>query len=482
MKLAVLVMCGGQGKRLWPLSSAAQPKQFLAYPQQYSLFVQTLQRNYLDGFAQIDYIIVTSKEYEQQVRAELEIFLAWLADAQNKLAAKVNFFLVLEEVGRNTFPALQAGLFTYLNTVKQPADYLLVTPSDHYIAGDYATDLQQALAKCSTSREVLPLNSVQVQELAQAAAKVAASGSSDSALLAQLAPNLPCICSLGVTPSEPSTELGYIWNRSGEVVFLEKPDLVQAQALLAQNQAAGGQLVLWNTGIWVGLLAKVSKLVESFGRREVFAGLVGELERKLVDKLENKLEDKVQLGETNASSASLYRVVFPAQKATQLPVESLDKALMEKIRLSCHPASFTWSDLGSWTAVTRLAQKVPEATLEQAPAAKLDDAALQPSNVQQASAVPVHQQHLKQQEHNLLAGRVHAHQVTNSFIRSYQKPIIAIGVDNLAIIENEDYIVVTALDRIDEARVLAEQAAASEQDREAALKQSTTSQAQNKNG
>lgn len=185
-----VVLSGGSGTRLWPLSTASVPKQFATLIDQRSLFGLTLTR--LDAEPPI---VVTSEAHLDLVRKTASI--------ENVTLGKV----ITEPVARNTAPAAIAAAL-----VADPEDVLVILPSDHLI-GDV-----MAFTKAINT-----------------AAEYASDG----------------IVAFGVKPRRPETGYGYI--KVGERLdtaaridqFLEKPDLVRARELVD----GGGHL--WNSGIFV---------------------------------------------------------------------------------------------------------------------------------------------------------------------------------------------------------------------------------------
>ena len=188
-----VVLCGGSGTRLWPLSRKSFPKQFVPLMQGKSLLQLTLERLSRLG---AEVMIVTAEEHR---------FLA----AQAMGDARVQGRMILEPVARNTAPAMALAALQ-----AQPQDLLLFCPADHHIPD--AEHFAATIAKGVPA--------------AQAGALV----------------------TYGVMPTFPSTAYGYIEYRpiDGQEAcrverFIEKPDAVKAEALLLQGQVA------WNAGIFL---------------------------------------------------------------------------------------------------------------------------------------------------------------------------------------------------------------------------------------
>src|SRR5450755_1995173 len=198
-----VILAGGSGTRLWPLSRALHPKQFLAIAGEQTLFQQAALR--LAGLAGADIevaapCVVANEEHRFTVVDQL-------------LGAGIEpETVLLEPVGRNTAPALTLAA---LQATRDAADpILVVTPADHAIENDaaFTTALRRAVA-------------------------TAAGGS---------------LVVLGVRPDRPETGYGYIRAGVGGgataapvAAFVEKPDPATAGRYLAE----GGYY--WNSGMFV---------------------------------------------------------------------------------------------------------------------------------------------------------------------------------------------------------------------------------------
>ena len=118
-KLRPIVLAGGSGKRLWPLSTKERPKQFISFFGEYSLFDLTLQRlNKASLFK--NPIIVTSEEY-----------LSYVEDSITRTGIEPEK-IILEPFSKNTFPAISLAVITAL--LKEKDENFIATPSDQYIS------------------------------------------------------------------------------------------------------------------------------------------------------------------------------------------------------------------------------------------------------------------------------------------------------------------------------------------------------------
>ena len=199
--LQPVVMAGGSGTRLWPLSRAQFPKQFLVLQGERSLFQQAAQR--LASLAAPDiHVAPTCVVGNEEHRF---LVLEQLREIQIGGAT-----LLLEPMGRNTAPAMTLAALQAVDSGADPV--LAVTPADQTVVDE--TAFTAAL---------------------QRAVRLAADGA---------------IVILGVLPDRPETGYGYIKASSaadstGVERFVEKPDLATAQRYLAEGR------YFWNSGMFV---------------------------------------------------------------------------------------------------------------------------------------------------------------------------------------------------------------------------------------
>jgi mannose-1-phosphate guanylyltransferase/mannose-6-phosphate isomerase len=205
-----VIMAGGSGTRLWPLSRAGYPKQFLVLSGTQSLFQQSVLR--LQGLGTEDItvsapLVVGNDEHRFLVLEQLRELCCEPAA------------VLLEPLGRNTAPALTLAALQALENGADPV--LVVTPADQTVtdAAGFTAAVRQAVRR-------------------------AADGS---------------IVILGITPDRPETGYGYI-RTDGEAVvqFVEKPDAATAQRYLD----AGGYY--WNSGMFVLRASSWMQALERF--------------------------------------------------------------------------------------------------------------------------------------------------------------------------------------------------------------------------
>ncbi len=203
-----VLLCGGSGTRLWPLSRKSFPKQFADLVGEESLFQASARRFTRTGFA--DPLVVTGDAFRFIVTEQL-------GDLGMAPAG-----ILIEPEGRNTAPAAMAAARAAVE--QDPEALILLVPSDHAVA-----DPDAFCAAVDTGRP-----------LAEAGR----------------------IVTFGVAPSRAET--GYGWLEAGDALapgahvlnrFIEKPDAARAEALFADD------CYLWNAGVF---LARASVLIEAF--------------------------------------------------------------------------------------------------------------------------------------------------------------------------------------------------------------------------
>jgi mannose-1-phosphate guanylyltransferase / mannose-6-phosphate isomerase len=209
-----VIMAGGSGTRLWPLSRAGFPKQFLSLGSDDSLFQQAVGR--LIGLGDADIaveapLIVGNAEHR------------FLALEQLREKGIDPAAVILEPIGRNTAPALTLAALAAIEGGADPV--LVVSPADQTVTNQAAFNV--ALQK-------------------------AVRGAADGAIVI-----------LGISPSSPETAYGYIRSTAAEGLhkvaqFVEKPDAATAARYLAE----GGYT--WNSGMFVLRASVWLKALEQF--------------------------------------------------------------------------------------------------------------------------------------------------------------------------------------------------------------------------
>ncbi|HSF53907.1 MAG TPA: mannose-1-phosphate guanylyltransferase [Algoriphagus sp.] len=187
MKKINVILSGGVGSRLWPLSRKSRPKQYLPIFEGFTLFQKTALRN--KEFCNEVIVVGNCDNYELSRK-----------DLDN--AEITNYIEIIEACPRNTAAAIAFAAFK-----ADPEDILFVSPSDHLIQAEelYASAVSRAM---------------------------------------QLADE-GFIVTFGLKPTKPETGYGYI-ESDGENVksFREKPDLITAQSFLEKGN------FYWNSGMF----------------------------------------------------------------------------------------------------------------------------------------------------------------------------------------------------------------------------------------
>ena len=134
MKIVPVILSGGSGTRLWPLSRQQYPKQFLSLLGNNSMFQETLLR--LKGVNNLsDPVVVCNDDHRFLVAEQL-----------NQIGIN-NAAIILEPVGRNTAPAITAALMQIINDIDSQDSIMLVLSADHEIKK--TDEFQKAINKYS---------------------------------------------------------------------------------------------------------------------------------------------------------------------------------------------------------------------------------------------------------------------------------------------------------------------------------------------
>ncbi|MEE2694147.1 MAG: mannose-1-phosphate guanylyltransferase/mannose-6-phosphate isomerase [Pseudomonadota bacterium] len=332
-----VLLAGGLGARLWPLSREIYPKQLLTVSGNNSLLQQTALRA-LELSPPENIITVTTHPHYRGIRDQLQ-----------ELEPHLGKNLLVEPEGRNTAAAI--GVATLHAQNLNPNSTLVIMPADHSI-----------------------LRPQQLHKSFQRALELADTGR---------------IVTLGIQPTRPETGFGYITignqiphadNCFETQSFVEKPDSKTVLKLIATKTA------FWNSGIFVvtpkTLLNEMNK----------YAGIAME-------------------HITNASKNSVHQdgvITFQREDYLNIPSIPIDKLLMERSqKLALIPIDVGWSDVGSWQRIWEISEK--------------DEDGL------------------------AVIGDALGENCRNTLLRSEHRLVVGAGLDNLAVVETADAVLVTAL-------------------------------------
>ena len=340
MNICPVIMAGGSGTRLWPLSRAQHPKQFLTLHDEDSMLQATVKR--LSGLNVQSSVTICNEEHRFFVAEQLREI--------NKLGS-----IILEPVGKNTAPAITLAALSLRDD-----PILLVLAADHVIQ-----------------------NEVKFTKAVTDAIPLAESGK---------------LVTFGILPKEPHTGYGYIKRGeeqgAGFVVdkFVEKPSVE-----LAQEYVSSGEYY-WNSGMFLFKASRYLEELKNF-RPDIYQAC------------------KASMGETEPDLDFLR---INKEKFAACPTESVDYAVMENTADAVVvPMDAGWSDIGSWSSLWDISKKDGNG--------------------------------------NTTHGDVMLHNSKNSYVRSDDKLVAAIGVDDLVIVSTKDALMVAHKDSVQDAKIIAQQ-------------------------
>lgn len=339
MRICPVIMAGGSGSRLWPLSRAAHPKQFHSLHGEDSMLQMTVNR--LSGLETQLPITICNEEHRFFVAEQLRQI--------DKLGP-----IILEPAGRNTAPAIALAALASKND-----PLLLILAADHVLEDEAAF-----------SRAVM-----QAVPLAEAGKLV----------------------TFGIIPTKPHTGYGYIKRgkalRRGFKVsnFIEKPSLEVAESYVSSGA------YYWNSGMFLFRASRYLEELEKF-RPDIF----------------KKCESSVNEVQADLDFLRVHKEIFES-----CPSESVDYAVMEKTSDAVVvPLDAGWSDVGSWSSLWALSQKDSNG--------------------------------------NSTHGDVILHNTYNSYIRSDQKLVAVVGVNDLVVVSTNDAVLVVPKNEVQDVKRITE--------------------------
>lgn len=337
--LIAVILSGGTGSRLWPVSRESHPKPFIQLADHQTLLQKTFQRACnLASVAEV--MTITNKEYYLKSKAEYE-----------KNSHKPVTTFILEPFARNTAPAIALAALKIAKQYGNDA-IMLILPADHLIT-DTAAFAQQCELAC------------------------------------RLASTESCLVTFGIRPTHPETGFGYIEcgaAKSGAHQvkrFVEKPNATTAQSYIDAGN------YLWNAGM--------------------FCFKAGVILDELAAHAPDLLKQAMATAENNPSFDQNVTDITDAH-FNSMPSISIDYAVMEKsdniMVLAC---DFGWHDIGSWEAYKQI--------------------------------------HQADQSGNTVFGEAILIDSQNNLVHSETRMVASIGINNLAIIDTPDALLITHRDR-----------------------------------
>lgn len=292
-----VIMAGGSGTRLWPLSRTAFPKQFLALNSHLTMLQETAAR--LNGMVTADPVVICNEEHR---------FL--VAEQMRQQGHKAS--ILLEPAGRNTAPAIALAAIQIMRAAEgaDEAPVMLILAADHLIHNTKA--FQQAVL------QLLP--EVQAGKFG----------------------------TLGIVPTEAATGYGYIRVGCTEnnalftiEQFVEKPDQDTAQQYFTEKTSEGANKWLWNSGMFMIRADRYLAALKNY-RPDIYSACDKAMGNTVKD------YDFIRVDETAFKACSDesidYAIMEPLSKeaGTQILVTPLDAG---------------WNDVGSWSALWEVANK-----------------------------------------------------------------------------------------------------------------------------
>jgi len=337
MPLIPIILCGGSGSRLWPLSRESFPKQYLSLnSEDNKTLLQKTQLRMRTIKNIMDPILICNEEHRFTV-----------AEQMKEINVKP-ISILLEPFGRNTCPAIALAAIKALQIEDNPN--LLIVSSDHDIQDieNFVRVIEKGINYCNQDKLV----------------------------------------TFGVIPHNPETGYGYIQAEKplekekikGEKIkrFLEKPDLDTAKRLIKDKHFA------WNSGIFLFNAKVILQEIETYQ-----------------PSISNYCEESLKKSYVDLDFQRLSK-----DPLSKCPNISIDVAVMENTKKGIVlPLDAGWRDIGNWDAVWDASKKTNEGNYEQ--------------------------------------GNIISRNNRNCYLRSENKLVVCMGLEDLIVIDTSDAILIT---------------------------------------
>ena len=331
-----VILSGGTGTRLWPLSRSSYPKQYLRLDEKnnFSLLQNTYLR--LKGIKKLQSPIILSNEEQRFI----------VAEQMREINIKPNT-IILEPFGRNTAPAIALAALKAINNNEDPT--LLILSSDHKIENDenFRNVIEKGVPHAMNGRLV----------------------------------------TFGIIPDSPETGYGYIksFNELSEErtsskinKFIEKPHIELANSFIKDKH------YVWNSGIF---LFKASTILDEL--------------KKFEPEIIRICDESLKQGKEDLDFFRINEQIF--KKCPNIPI---DIAVMEKTNLgSVLTLKAGWDDIGSWESIWKNSKKDSNG--------------------------------------NTLKGKSLMEGAKNCYIRSEERLIVGIDINNLIVVETNDAVLIS---------------------------------------
>ncbi len=339
LELIPVILSGGSGTRLWPLSRESFPKQYLELSEKnkFSLLQNTYLR--LKGINNLQDPIIISNQEQRFI----------VAEQMREIEVKPNTIL-LEPIGKNTAPAITLAALKALDSHIDPT--LLILSSDHKIEDEesFRKVIENGLLHANNGRLV----------------------------------------TFGIIPDSPETGYGYIEayeelskeKTSSKIKkFIEKPNLESAKKFIKKSR------YLWNSGIF---LFKASVFLKEL--------------KKFEPQIINICEEALKKGINDLDFFKIPEEIFK-----KCPNKSIDIALMGKTELgTVLSLQVGWDDIGNWKSVWRNSEK--------------------------------------DNNGNYIKGKIIVEESENCYLRSEDKLVVGINLNDLIVIDTNDAILISKIE------------------------------------